>query len=233
MAKKSIILMLLIGAFSAAVAQNQEKTREIKLYINGYSYREWAPKNTSYIQDQIKESGFGRISLALQTQKKQHWSHEFEIGFPLIKHTEELTYSDYNGASYISKGNSIYYLNTNARYQLNYHFLAEEKTWSPYLGAATGFHYRGMLSQPMISMYFPESHQQLIVPLELIPGLRINLHGHFALDINIPLQLHQFAFEFDRISNPMLPIAMQRILDYYGVLLPKAFQLRIGLVYKL
>ncbi len=47
--------MLLIGAFSAAVAQNQEKTREIKLYINGYSYREWAPKNTSYIQDQIKD----------------------------------------------------------------------------------------------------------------------------------------------------------------------------------
>ncbi|MGM0626460.1 MAG: hypothetical protein ACQES0_11305 [Bacteroidota bacterium] len=233
MHKKNFLLLIILLSAGFVNAQETEKSRSIKLYVNGYSYRQWTPAHSFHFTENIKESGFGRISLALKTRKKQHWSHEFELSFPHIRHKTQWTSSEHEGAVYMTEGWSIIRINTNGRYQLNYHFYADEKTWSPYLGAGTGLNYRGLFFSPSVSLYYPEAHQQLIVPLEIIPGLMINFHQHFALDINLPLQLHQFIFEFNRLSNPTLPIRFQRVTDFYGVVLPKSFQFRIGLVYKL
>lgn len=226
-------ILITVSLYGQNEGANQEKSRSLTFYVNGHVHRQWDIENQSTSNPYTREITFGQLSVALYTNNEDNrLSHEFEFAIPFMQWDKTWEEIDLEEGYQIIEGKRILEWYTGGRYQLNYHFMKAPDTWNPYIGMAAGLTYRARLMRPIVSLYFPADHHQFNLPVELVPGLKVNLNKQFALDINMPVEIHRLTMEIDHVSNPMLPVKLQRETRVYGVLLPKVFHIRFGLLYR-
>lgn len=237
--KTLLLILLMCFVFTFASAQSVEKTtgeRTFKGYINfRYDQSRILEDNVSYFSV-ITENGFsfGKISIALEKSINDRWTNEFEFS-PLY-----INYRKYKKDNYYSTSTTPYTDYTSmvtldvfliTRYQINYYLRSSEKKWRFIIGAATGIRYGCTITRPLYYTTYPKCATSFIVPIEIIPGFNVKLTDRLGFALNIPFEINNLTLETLKTDNPSLPVKLQHTTNFYGVFIPKSFNLRFGLSY--
>jgi len=238
---KNILLLVLILvsliSFSQNETENLTKTRLLKIYVNFNSYEtETIDHYSTY--STIEEGNFityGKISFALETIKKKKISHEFELMpfFISMNKSLETRYYYGSGNSISSGGEKVICLEAYGRYRINYCFSNYNKGFRPFIGLSTGLFYNQTFFRPQIATTFPSGITCFTVPVEVVSGFDVKLHDRLRLAFDIPINLNNIVFEYEYNDNPTYPEKLRSSKVLYGVFLPKAYNIKLGLCYSI
>jgi len=128
---------------------------------------------------------------------------------------------------------SIFKLEAYSRYQIHYFLLNPEKDFQIIVGAATGLRYSLNSSKPLENTSYQRVYNTFTIPFEAVIGLNYKLTDAFTLSLSIPTEINNIIYEHTKSKTPAYPNSVYKSYDIYGVLMPKSFNLKLGLSYKL
>lgn len=239
----SILFLVFSTTETICQVKNSVKNNQVllKLYINGfYENTEDDEYNGPFTQvvDYVYKSDnfdFGILSFGAELKKIRFFNHEFEIMPLSIKHnnvTETIYFNDTSATSSLLGGSKNTTVKSHFRYQANHYFL-EGKTFNPYFGFSARTFYSYEVNKPYESIYYKQSTSDIGLQLAITPGLNINLGKKFILDLNIPVSFYEIKLITTNTQNPALPVHEQKNSTIIGETMPRFFNFRIGLFYRI
>ncbi|MDD2635189.1 MAG: hypothetical protein PHW82_06780 [Bacteroidales bacterium] len=236
------LIFIIPFTFITLLCYSQENNDNKKtLHFKGYTnFRYDQSRNLNYVSYYLRETEeksltIGKISVAIEQVFSENFSQEIELFIPNFGYTD-YTITAHNPTSLTSypstESNKTYFADIYCRYQINYYFLNPQNNFRFLIGVSTGLRYNFCAIKPTLGLSYPETYNILTIPIEAIAGFKIRLIDRLFFHMNIPFEINNFVIETHKVDNPSLPIKMQLTTDIYGILIPKSFNLRLGLSYK-
>jgi hypothetical protein len=231
--------LLFICFFLKAQENVNLKKIAVKLYVNGfYKYTERDDYNgligSDYaFLDKNKGYDFGGLSFALEVQRNNFFSHEFEIMPLKIRQNDKIKTILYTVTNEVVLiGVKTTSIESALRYQLTYYFI-KDKVVLPSIGLSPQLFYNFNKFDPSTTGYFGLTAQNIGLNLAIIPGLAFKLNKKLSIDLNIPIGIYEIKYDAINSENPNLPIRDQKDSKIIGEFIPKKVNIRIGIIYNL
>jgi hypothetical protein len=242
-AYRTIVAIFLVCNFINLYGQDDTKVNTVllKLYINGY-YED--TKNDQYkgtlsgFDNYLYENelfDFGILSIAIEFKSEKFFAHEIEIMPVYIDYNDDLetiSFYDNPDEDRVLSGGKNTSIKSYLRYQAN-HYFTKDKIVVPYIGlsAKAFYYYNGY--NPTITTTFKTTEQNIGLHFTISPGISFKISKKLLLDIDIPIGLYETKLNMSFIDNPLIPVKDRKSSEIIGEFIPKVYNIRLGLFYKL
>lgn len=206
---------------------------ELKVYQNSdfYQVNHYNSTSRSYVWSD--HSSFTRISVAVALQTKKKFFHELELFIPRIHDGTSNLGMPMNyqlndvGPNVIRKSDAYAF-----RYQMT-RVWQLKKNMVFTLGAAINPYYLKTKYAPLVTNSYPRTLTVSGASLNFVPGIRYTLSSKFLAELNMPFKIYDYAYNEQRIENPSIPIRQQTAGGWTGTFFETAYNIRLGIAYKL
>ncbi|MCB9233767.1 MAG: hypothetical protein H6581_19075 [Bacteroidia bacterium] len=79
----------------------------------------------------------------------------------------------------------------------------------PYIGAVSGVSFSATHVDPLVSTKFPNSYQSAVIPLSVVPGVRIFTRKSLFFDLQASITAYNLELNYYRRMNPGVPVSAQ------------------------
>jgi len=239
---KSLVAVTLLIAgsisFNQAKGQENQNNKTIKLYTNfGWTSTERTLGfNTTNLISRIeknKETKIGYFTPSIAIVLPNGNFQEFELSRLEINNTNSetnLTNDSTGKTIQIVSGQKVTNILIAFRYEYNIMFLKKKEGAKirPYLGFSANPYFYNSKYRPIVSNLFPTNQNNFGVTLSIIPRLIYNLNEKWFVDFNIPINLADVNWTFDKVDNPVLTEQERTTTTVEYSTLPNKFLFRLG-----
>jgi hypothetical protein len=217
--KKILLLCPGLLAFNFLPAQIA-----IKLYQN-LDYVKYNIEEGIYEQE--PEIYFARTSLAIQFANRDDLFHELEFSYAQV--AIPVVHQVFPSVEFVDVNKDYVGL----QYELN-KVLVKGSDFRFSLGGGTLLYSLLTQRDPQtnVDVYFRED-RYIGAVINLIPRIQYNISKQFLVDLNLKFGLLDVHYYERRINNPMLPMRQQLQKSCETDFLPEAYNVRIGIGYRL
>lgn len=176
---------------------------------------------------------FNRLSLALDIETKNKFTHEIELLIPeLSKSTYSIQFpmnyefrKDYGSTGKVSS----YAL----RYELIISLSDKSKRFTFNPGVGINSYYVYIEFMPDVANAFNRSNKLYGFVFNITPRISYKLTNRFKIDVNVPLKVYDLREDAERIDNPAIPVRQQANSKTHSIFFENAYTIRLGLLYYL
>jgi outer membrane protein W len=234
-----LTLMVILLA-STAPAQENQKTKTLKLYSNfGLTTSENSIFSEGLQVTTVttnRDYDIGYMSPALAFVKQHGNFHEIELSrFKINNKYDETTLYEVNGATTTISGQYITNILIALRYEYDIMFLKKKETLKlrPYLGFGVNPYFLNSIINPIVATNYPTRQNDFGASISIIPRLNYNITERWFLDLNIPINVTELAVSSQKTYNPLIREEDQRTTNINYEILPSNFLIRIGIGIKI
>lgn len=185
-----------VAAYLPASAQSSKGntfSRAVKVSVN-------------YVKTFGDGYSLGNVAPAFMKKTKRDNFHELELN--------TFAFENYKTPLYNSLGQPIGHISYNSqdiglRYQYTLNFMKKAKL-NPQLGMSLLNRYQGTESEPSVTNSYPRRTRQWNGIVTLSPQVRYNISPRLFADLAFPVEMAGYAYTFQEINNPAIPIRQQR-----------------------
>lgn len=226
-------ILLTTCFFSTIIYSYGQHKFGIKIYQNTDIYK------TQYYESGINKLtnfnnvNFNRLSLAIDIDTKNNFTHEIEFLIPEIsKSTDDIqfpmSYEFIKDITFDGKASSY-----SLRYELSKTLTRASGRFAFNLGLGVNPYYVHIEYIPNVETAFYASTKLYGLALNMTPRIKYKLSERFSMDLNIPLKIYDFRGERNMVNNPAIPIRQQITNRFNNIFLENAYTIRLGLTYRL
>jgi hypothetical protein len=231
-----ICIFMLCSGF-ATLAQNQWG---LKLYQNtdyfAFYYQTTAPSSPGIIYGPLSRTdmkSLKRISVAVTLQNDRHYFHELEFMIPDAGRPPEklsipivCTVTDNSGQKTVVNAFAL-------RYEISKSFTRRKGRLNFKTGIGVNPFYIVFNSDPLTASNYSAQRKFIGADFYIVPRLNYRLSKKFQFDLNIPINVSEFRIENTSTQNPALPLETREENVFAFNSFPRAFNMRLGLMYAL
>jgi hypothetical protein len=226
-------LIILVLFISGPVSTHAQSHAAIKIYQNTDIFETEYYESGNDRLTQFENVNFSRISVAVSIPAKTGNIHEIEVFIPEIsKSLDDLQFPmNYRFRKDISlDGNADAY---SFRYEFSKILTDESKRFSVRVGAGVNPYYVAIEYVPNDPGSYYRATKVYGFATNITPGIKYALGERMSVDLNVPLKVYDMRMEYNRVSNPAIPIRQQKSNDQRHIFFESAYTIRFGLAYDL
>ena len=176
-------------------------------------------------------------SIGILKNKKKGRFNEISITHFNFKKDDEITYhwSDTSNTTSIpSRGAKNFTAYVGMRFEWNFPVFYEKMgRFQPYIGISTDPSVYLQNLKPYTSASSPTTMVEANNTISIIPRFVFNASSRLFFDINLPVSVFSTTASYRYFGNPILPTYARRTTEFSSQTLPKMFNIRLGLGYKI
>ena len=232
------LLTFLLSGLTTFGQENQ-KNKIVKLYTNlsltsTETSLSFDTTNLTSTIEKNKETQIGYFTPSITFVLPNGNFQEFELSRLVINNTnsETIIINDSPGKTIQTvSGQRTTNILIAFRYEYDIMFFKkkEEAKLRPYLGFGVNPYFSNSKYRPIVSNLFPINQNNFGVTLSIIPRLNYNLNEKWFVDFNIPINLADINWTFDKVDNPTLTEQQRTTTTIEYSTFPSKFLFRLGL----
>lgn len=159
-----------------------------------------------------------------------------EISLSRILYTvddDKTTNSYSNGNTLITDGTRETTFTLGFRYDYNFLLTSKENPLLFYLGLSCGLTYYSQFIQPKVFTSFKRTSIITNVAVGVVPRITWQINSKIYMDLNIPFNVYELLYYWQKIHNPGLPLYQQSNGGFESTFLPKIYEVRFGIGFML
>jgi hypothetical protein len=234
MKKVTFIILILISI--SANAQN-ERDISIKLYgqLNHFIISEFYPgTNNTSVTNNYTETKLN-ISPAIHLSLASRYSHELALTNFSMNRYEETTKVNTGNNVIPTGGSDVREFDIGFRYEIarQLALFSKESNFAFELGVAVSPSMSVMSVNPVTSNSYPHRNTQRTVDVLVVPRCTYSFYEKWLVDLNTAINGVRFSHQLDKVENPSISVSEQKSTESSYNFLPKGFEIRIGLGYRI
>lgn len=223
--RKSILFILVAFTFSIKVWGQTALKLNMHLQYQPFEYTHVIDS----IYTEVKE-GFDLSVLPSPTISFYKENGSFhEIGLSRIQYIvdDDITTLNRPGVTQITNGSKETTFNIGFRYDYNILLSNKENPFSVYTGVSASPSFTSITNEPKVRSY-KRTQVGTSVYIGLVPRVIWKINSQLFFDLNIPVNLYELSYKWQKIHNPSLPLKQTSNGAFESTFIPKHYEVRLG-----
>lgn len=223
--KKTLFILLAFIISSKVLGQTALK---LNMHL------QYQPFENTHVRDSIYteiQEGFDLSVLPSPTISFYKENGSFhEIGLSRIQYIvdDDITTLNRPGVTQITNGAKETTFNIGFRYDYNILLSNKEDPFSIYMGASASPSFTSITNEPKVSSSYKRTQIGTSIYVGVVPRVIWKVSSKLFFDLNVPVNLYELSYKWQKIHNPSLPIEQQSNGGFESTFMPKNYEVRLG-----